>query len=110
MFTDFFPEENYWQLTPNGAGCGNSVITEGANLDVGCAGNVSAANGEEYLPNDTVWVGPLCLDSGSYDIIFVDSWGDGGMGFQVFEGTTLMNVFMGSGTGNVFTFTIYFLY
>ncbi len=106
MFTDFYPEENYWQLNTNGAGCGNSVITEGANLDVGCAGNESAANGEEYLPNDTILVGPLCLDSGSYDIIFVDSWGDGGMGFQVFEGTSLMNVFMGSGNGNVFTFTI----
>jgi hypothetical protein len=106
MFTDFYPEENYWQLTPNGAGCGNSVITEGANLDVGCAGNESEANGEEYLPNDTVLVGPMCLDSGSYDIIFVDSWGDGGMDFQVFEGSTLMNVYMGSGDGNVFTFTI----
>ncbi len=106
MFTDFAPEENYWQLTPAGAGCGNSVIVEGANLDVGCAGVASAANGEEYPAYDTVWVGPLCLDSGSYDIVFVDSWGDGMMTFNVFEGTTLMNVFVGTGSGNTSTFTI----
>lgn len=106
MFTDFYPEENYWQLTPNGLGCGNGVIVEGANLDVGCLGTVSAANGEEYLPNDTVWTNALCLDSGSYDLIFVDSWGDGGMEFMVYENGTLMNVFNGSGLGNVFTFTL----
>jgi hypothetical protein len=106
MFTDFYPEENYWQLTPNGLGCGNGVIVEGANLDVGCEGYESAANGEEYMQNDTVIVGPLCLDSGAYDLIFVDSWGDGGMEFMVFENGTLMNVFAGSGNGNVFTFAL----
>ena len=106
MYTDFYPEENYWQLTPTGLGCGNGVIVEGANLDVGCAGFESAANGEEYMQNDTVIVGPLCLDSGAYDLIFVDSWGDGGMEFMVYENGTLMNVFAGSGNGNVFTFAL----
>ena len=106
MFTDFYPEENYWQLTPSGAGCGNSVIVEGANLDVGCLGATSAANGEEYLPNDTVWTNGLCLDSGAYDLIFVDSWGDGGMEFMVYENGTLMNAFAGSDLSNVFTFTL----
>ena len=99
--TDDWGYEGYFQLVPAGNTCGVGTIFEGGNTLVGCNGggaqNVSSGG---YGNHVTVTEGPWCLDLGStYDIIFVDDYGDGGFvftvninGFPIYTGL--------SGTGN----------
>lgn len=105
IHTDAWPYETYWQLVPEGVGCGNQVIAEGSNLNVGCAGTAADNSPEGYPGDALINVGPICLDSGSYDLIFIDTYGDGGLVFELYEDGVLMHSFAGSGFGNTFTFS-----
>ena len=107
MHTDPWAYENYWQLNPTGSGCGNNVIDEGANLNVGCSGTAADNSPEGYDSNATYYEGPYCLTEGeSYDLIFLDSYGDGGLAIEVFENGILTHVYYGGGTGNTWTFQV----
>lgn len=105
IHTDAWPYETYWQLVPEGVGCGNQVIAEGSNLNVGCASTASNNSPEGYAGDAVVNFGPICIDSGSYDLIFIDTYGDGGLTFELYEDGVLMHAFSGAGFGNTLTFS-----
>lgn len=107
MHTDAWAYENYWQLNVAGTGCTDLPIAEGANLNVGCAGTESANSANGYANNSTITEGPFCLVTGSdYELVYVDSYGDGGLVIEVFENGALTHVYSGGGNGNVWTFTV----
>lgn len=105
--TDNWGYEVYWEIVPEGNGCGNGTIAFGGNEQVGCNGggdqNVSSGG---YGNNTTVYEGTWCLTEGmSYDLIFVDDWGDGGADFNVVMDGFPLYSFEGSGIGSTWTFT-----
>ena len=107
MHTDDWAYENYWQLNLAGTGCNPAPIAEGANLNVGCAGTESANSANGYANASVITEGPFCLTNNTaYELIFVDSYGDGGLVIEVFENGALTHVYSGSGNGNTWTFTI----
>jgi hypothetical protein len=107
MYTDNWAYENYWQLNLAGTGCTDLPIAEGANLNVGCAGTESANSANGYADASVITEGPFCLaNNPSYELIYVDSYGDGGLVIEVFENGGLAHVYSGSGAGNTWTFTI----
>jgi hypothetical protein len=107
MHTDAWAYENYWQLNLAGTGCTDMPIAEGANLNVGCAGTESDNSPNGYANNSTITEGPYCLTNNTgYEIVYVDSYGDGGLVIEVFENGALTHVYNGGGNGNTWTFTI----
>ncbi|MFN4885874.1 MAG: T9SS type A sorting domain-containing protein [Bacteroidota bacterium] len=107
MHTDAWAYENYWQVNLTGTGCNASPIAEGANLNVGCGAIESDNSPNGYSNNATYTEGPFCLTVGtSYELIFVDSYGDGGLVIEVLEDGALTHVYTGSGSGNTWNFTI----
>ena len=107
MHTDAWAYENYWQLNLAGTGCNAAPIAEGANLNVGCSGTASNNSANGYANSSVITEGPFCLTNNTaYELIFVDSYGDGGLVIEVFENGALTHVYSGSGTGNTWTFTI----
>jgi hypothetical protein len=107
MHTDAWAYENYWQLNLAGTGCTDLPIVEGANLNVGCAGTESDNSPNGYANNTVITEGPFCLiNNTAYELIYVDSYGDGGLVIEVFENGALTHVYSGGGDGNTWTFTI----
>lgn len=107
MHTDAWAYENYWQLNLAGTGCNPAPIAEGANLNVGCAGTESANSANGYANSSVITEGPYCLaNNTAYELVFVDSYGDGGLVIEVFENGALTHVYVGSGNGNTWTFSI----
>lgn len=106
VFTDTWPYETYWQLNTGGSACGENVIAEGANSNVNCAGTAADNSPDGYGANTNYWEGPFCLAAGQeYNLIFVDSYGDGGLVFEVYENGQLSGLYVGGGNGNVWSFT-----
>lgn len=109
--TDGYGYENYWELVPSGNNCGVGTIFAGGNVAVGCGGG-GAQNQFPggYANNTIVSEGPWCLtDGASYDIIFVDDWGDGGTKFTINIGGFPVYVWdSGSGDdpGSKYTFVV----
>jgi len=109
--TDAYGYEIYWELVPSGNSCGVGTLFSGGNTAVGCSGG-SAQNQAPggYGNFASITEGPWCLlDGASYDIIFVDDWGDGGASFTVNIGGFPLYTWSsgsGSGTGSVFTFVV----
>lgn len=106
--TDQWGYEVYWELVPSGNGCGNGTIFAGGNTNVGCngGGNQTAAAGSGYANNANVTEGPFCLtEGGSYDIVFVDDWGDGGAEFTINVGGFPVDDYTGSGANDTYTFS-----
>jgi len=107
MHTDNWAYENYWQLNLAGTGCTDLPLAEGANLNVGCAGTESANSANGYDNGSVITEGPFCLmNNTAYELIYLDSYGDGGLVIEVFENGALTHVYSGSGNGNTWTFTI----
>jgi hypothetical protein len=105
LYTDNWGEENYWELLPGTNSCGDQSIDSGANLNVGCQGAAPDDGADGYADNALTIEGPYCLVAGeTYSIVFVDSYGDGGMVFEIHENGNLSNVYIGSGSGNTWTF------
>lgn len=109
VHTDQYGNETMWQLVEQGAACGASPIFVGGNTAVTCASAgtfTSPAGG--YANSTTITAGPWCLLAGAqYDIICVDSYGDGQAGFTVLIGGTYAASFPATGGGlNRYTFTV----
>jgi hypothetical protein len=107
IFTDAWGYETYWELVPSGNACGDGTIASGGNLlDVGCEGaGQQDAGGNGYESNIAIESGIICLTTGMlYDLVFIDDWGDGGLVFEVYENGQLTHLYVGGGTGNVWTF------
>jgi len=105
--TDDWGYEAYWQLVPTGNGCDTGTIFTGGNLaELNCSSGCSpatATSGNGYPSNTTITEGPFCLPIGqSYDIVYIDDFGDGGATFSV--NVVGANNFTGAGCGNTFTF------
>ncbi|MBC8048294.1 MAG: hypothetical protein H7Y00_15955, partial [Fimbriimonadaceae bacterium] len=83
--TDAYGYEGYWELVPAGNDCGEATIFEGGNVtEIGCtgAGDQDATTPYGYGDNLTITEGHWCLvEDASYDIIYVEDWGDGGFTF-----------------------------
>ncbi|MFN8776088.1 MAG: T9SS type A sorting domain-containing protein [Flavobacteriales bacterium] len=106
IHTDAWAYETYWQLRAADSGCGPGFIAQGANLNVGCAGTASANSANGYANNSAYTEGPFCLAEGQvYSIIFVDSYGDGGLTIELLQNGALTNIYEGTGFGNTWTFT-----
>jgi hypothetical protein len=106
--TDNWGYEAYWELVPEGNGCGDGTIESGGNNAVGCDGggdqNVQSGG---YNNNDVIVEGPWCLATGeTYTIHYVDDWGDGGVELTVLIGGIVTEVFEGSDDGNVWSFDV----
>lgn len=107
--TDSWGYECYWELTPTGAGCGNSTIAQFGNIaEVGCGGGgaqVASAGG--YGDNMTTTEDLGCMvNDACFDINYVDDWGDGGADFDVYVNGLLVESFTGTNDGGVFTFCV----
>ena len=106
--TDAYGYECYWEIVPTGNACGVGTIASGGNVAVGCGG-AGAQNQTPggYANNVTVTEGPWILTTGAqYDLIFVDDWGDGGVGFDIIINGFQSVSFDGIGLGGTFTFTV----
>ena len=109
VHTDQYGNETMWQLVAAGAACGASPLFVGGNSAVTCAsaGNFSSPAGG-YANSATITEGPWCLVEGTqYDIICLDSYGDGQAGFTVLIGGTYAASFPATGGAmNRYTFTV----
>lgn len=107
VLTDDYGNETYWQLVPTGNACGTGTIYSGGNpaLDCTSAGSQTSPAGG-YGNNTTISTGPWCLSEGAaFDIISIDSYGDGQATFQVFVEGGVVGTFNAAGGLNVWTFT-----
>ncbi len=103
--TDAWPYETYWELVPTGSGCGNNVIDWGSNATVGC--DNTTGGDSEYGGNSLVYEGPICLvDGESYDLIFRDSYGDGGLIFELQEDGNTAHLYTAQGYDSEWTFQV----
>jgi hypothetical protein len=107
VLTDDYGNETYWQLVPGGNACGSGTIFSGGNpaLDCSSGGTQTSPTGG-YGNNTTISTGPWCLAEGAaFDIISIDSYGDGQATFQVFVEGGVVGTFNAAGGLNVWTFT-----
>jgi hypothetical protein len=107
VHTDAWGYELYWELGPEGALCGDSILYWGGNaVDVGCDGDgIPGAPVGNYASNSTFILDTLCGTPGELlTLHYVDSYGDGGTFFEVFAGDVLNHSFAGTGNGNVWSF------
>lgn len=103
---DPWGEENYWELVPSGNSCGDGTLYFGANELVGCAGTAPEVDGG-YPDNAVFEVPSFCLPNGQlFDLIFIDSYGDGGPIFELYENGSFAHAYVGGGSGNTWTFEV----
>tara|TARA_R110002096_G_scaffold291313_1_gene485548 strand:- start:2169 stop:2927 length:759 start_codon:yes stop_codon:yes gene_type:complete len=92
-FVDNFPEEAYWQLFDNS----DDTLLEGDGYD---------STGDCYL-DLAGSTKVFCLQSGEYKFFVGDCYGDGGVGFELSSGGTVLASSAGvAGTGEEFIFTL----
>lgn len=108
VHTDDYGYEGYWEIVPTGNPCGTGTIASGGNPAVGCNGaGAQAQNPGGYANNITVNEGPWILTTGAqYDLIYIDDWGDGSFGFDIFVNGYQVETIDGIGLGGTFTFTV----
>jgi hypothetical protein len=105
ILTDGWGEECYWELVPDQSPCGTGTLVWGGNENVGCAGNDPGGADLEYLDNTIYYVNSICLaDGAAFDLIYIDSYGDGGIRFEVFQEGVLTALYMGQNEGNTWSF------
>ncbi len=107
IFTDAWGYEMYWEVVPTGQPCGEGALLSGGNgVDVGCDGEGLEGSTDTAMDsNISFFTDPLCLTTGeSYDFIFVDDYGDGGITVEVYFDGALATMYFGEGFGNVWTF------
>ncbi|MBL4653506.1 MAG: hypothetical protein JKY53_11710 [Flavobacteriales bacterium] len=97
--TDPWGYECYWEIVPSGNACGTGTLASGGNTVVGCSGaTANPSDPGAYANFDTITEGPFCLTDGStYDLIFVDSYGDGGTAFTIITNPVVTTNFSGFG-------------
>lgn len=107
IFTDAWGYEMYWEVVPTGQPCGEGALLSGGNgVDVGCDGEGLEGSTDTAMDsNISFFTDPICLTIGeSYDFIFVDDYGDGGITVEVYFDGALATMHIGEGFGNVWTF------
>lgn len=107
IFTDAWGYEMYWEVVPTGQPCGEGALLSGGNgVDVGCDGEGLEGSTDTAMDsNISFFTDPICLTTGeSYDFIFVDDYGDGGITVEVYFDGALSTMYIGEGFGNVWTF------
>jgi hypothetical protein len=105
--TDAWAYELYWELVPADQPCGEGeVLFSGGNVDVGCDFNGTGATaGYAYENNGIYLTDMICVTTDlSFDLIYVDNWGDGGTDFTVLINGVSTQEFVGYGFGETFTF------
>lgn len=109
LTTDAWGYEVYWELYEEGETCGGNPILSGGNAEqVGCngGGEQNATNGNGYPNNTTIELDPVCLTEGTALVFhYIDDWGDGGLGVQVFEDGNFVIQWSGTGQGNQWSYT-----
>ncbi len=107
VLTDDYGNETYWQLVPTGNDCGTGTIFSGGNPALNCgSGGTQTSPVGGYGNNTTIPTGPWCLTEGAaFDIISIDSYGDGQATFQVFVEGGVVGTFNAPGGLHVWTFT-----
>lgn len=103
--TDEYGNETFWKLVESGDGCNGTPIASGGNPAVNCnnAGTLVSPSGG-YGNNVTINIDPVCLTIGaSYDIIGLDSYGDGQASYTVLVNGGFLDGF--EGTGGIVTHT-----
>lgn len=109
VLTDDYGNETYWQLVPFGNTCGQSPIFIGGNtgaLNCNSGGTQTSPNGG-YGNNATIATGPWCLTEGAqYNIVSIDSWGDGQATYRVRVNGSVIGEFNQPGGFHIFTFTV----
>lgn len=108
--TDNWGYEAYWELVPQGNGCGNGTIISGGNtaqLNCNSGGAPYTATAGNGLPsNQTTTIDGICVTEGmALDLIYVDDYGDGGLEAQIFVDGFQVGTMEGNGNGNTFSFT-----
>lgn len=108
VITDGYGYDCYWELLLAGDTCGGNSIFQGGNMAVGCYGGcLQAQTPGGYADNTTISEGPWCLQEGnSYDIVYVDDYGDGGIVFEVYISGQLAKTISGSGCGGTYNFMV----
>lgn len=109
--TDSWGYECYWDITATGAGCGSGTLygPYGNITEINCAGGGAqiASTGNGYGDATTVTETIGCVVLGTcLDINYVDDYGDGGAGFEVFVDGTSNSTFTGAGNGGTFNFCV----
>lgn len=107
--TDNWGYESYWELVPDGNGCGNGTIASGGNtaqLNCNSGGApYTATTGNGYGNNTSVTEDNICVAEGApLDLIIVDDYGDGGLEIEVYVDGYQVEFFEGSGGSNTFSF------
>lgn len=103
--TDAWPYETYWQLSQGVQACVGDFVAEGSNLNVGCDAIPSDNSPEGYPGEATVTTPVYCLTEGSnYTLQFIDTYGDGGLTFEVYQNGLLTYVWTGEGSGSQWNF------
>lgn len=109
ILTDAWGYELYWELVPQGQLCGEApVLLSGGNMDVGCDGlGMGASDGISYPSNGTFVSDLICVATDTQlDLIYVDSYGDGGGDFVVLINGEQTENLDGTGFGNTFTIDV----
>jgi len=108
IHTDGSGNQGYWQLVPDGNSCGVGTIISGGNPAVGCNGGGTFTNPPGgYANNIVVYTDSVCLTTGSsYNIKYVDNYGDGGFRFDVFVNGYQIESFHGMSPYSTYTFTV----
>ncbi|WP_306639769.1 T9SS type A sorting domain-containing protein [Sanyastnella coralliicola] len=108
VHTDNWGYEIYWELSDASNDCGEEPIFVGGNTNVGCeggGGQQQSAGG--YPNNSTISEGPWDLElGGSYKVIFIDDWGDGGAIFDIQIGGYTVYSFEATGAEDEFIFDV----
>ena len=109
VLTDDWGNETYWQLVPFGNACNQAPIFIGGNTTaLGCAsGGTQTSPAGGYASNSTITEGPWCLDEGvQYNIISIDSYGDGQATFRVRANGAVIGEYDEDGGFQIFTFLV----
>ncbi|MBK8226689.1 MAG: T9SS type A sorting domain-containing protein [Flavobacteriales bacterium] len=109
VLTDDWGNETYWQLVPFGNACNQAPIFIGGNTTaLGCAsGGTQTSPAGGYASNSTFTEGPWCLNEGvQYNIISIDSYGDGQATFRVRANGAVIGEYDEDGGFQIFTFLV----
>lgn len=109
FLTDNWGYESYWELVPDGNGCGNGTIASGGNtaqLNCNSGGApYTATNGNGYGNNTSITEDNICVAEGTaLDLFIIDDYGDGGLEIEVYVDGYQVDFFEGSGGSNTFSF------
>lgn len=108
IHTDGWGYESYWAIVPNDGLCSDTLLWEGGNIeDVGCNGDGDVQGENGYESNAIITVDSLCATTGdTLRLVHIDSFGDGGLFFELFFDNVLAGSYDGGGLGDEWQFVV----